>query len=94
MKSICDNCESQKAARLRLGVRPCRDERIHLSILESCRELCVTLSCTAAPIPTRAYDFQAVDDRTLDYDSPVGFGSNPQEAIDSLLDAWEFQGRS
>lgn len=38
------------------------------------------------PIPTREFDWYAVDDDTYDGTGPVGSGATEQEAIDDLLE--------
>lgn len=40
------------------------------------------------PIPSRAFDWCAVDDNTYDGDghSPIGYGPTEQDAIDDLIE--------
>lgn len=43
------------------------------------------------PIPSRAFDWCAVDDNTYDGDghSPIGYGPTEQDAIDDLIEQLE-----
>ena len=38
------------------------------------------------PVPSRSFDWEAVDYATLDYDSPAGYGATEEEAIADLLE--------
>ena len=38
------------------------------------------------PIPTRQFDWSAIDDDTYEPGCPIGWGATEQEAIDDLLE--------
>ena len=49
----------------------------------------ITTSYDPKPIPERYWDWGAIDSDTYDYDSPIGYGSTEQEAIDDLTEQLE-----
>ena len=41
------------------------------------------------PVPSRKFDWEAIDYSTHDYDSPVGHGATKEEAIADLM--WQLE---
>jgi len=69
-----------------------------LSVLSTREEIHLTTTAQFPPIPTRAYDWSAIDSNTYDADcdqdgyfskSPQGTGATEAEAIGDLLDQLE-----
>jgi hypothetical protein len=71
-----------------------------VSLLATREEIVLSTAYVYPPIPTRAFDWSAIDANTYDADydyergrytssSPQGTGATEQEAIDSLFDGLE-----
>lgn len=59
---------------------------VPISILATREEIALVITYVHPSIPTRTQDFQAYDDRTLDYDSTFGEGATALEATLDLLE--------
>jgi len=52
----------------------------------------IKIACICPPIPTTAYDFEAIDYDTYESGEPIGYGNTEQAALEDLIEQFYYNG--